>query len=189
MGNEIIEYFKNNLKRKLKRPYCGRYLSLWDNRKWEKKTTNIACIDSNDFLLFLYQTKHDLCCIQDSNGQTLYNAIDKFFYLLFDLETYFNIFISNNIYENRPEILNDINFVQFNCFPNRLYGKYKYLELFQDLVKRTNEWNYWKRLIVISYTKIILTDISYEYAQRHASDFLQELISNIEKVFHKGISS
>ena len=190
MGNEIIEYFKNNLKRKLKRPNCGRYLSLWDDRKWEKNITNIAYINSNDFLVFLYQTKHDLCCIEDINGQTLYNAIDKFFYLIFNFETYFSIFILNKIYKDRTEILNDIiNFNQFNCLLYRLYGKYRYIDLFQDLVKKINEWNYWKRLIIITYTKIILTDYSYEYAQRNASNFLQELINNIEKVFHKGLEN
>ena len=190
MSNEIIKYFKNNLKRKLKRPNCGRYLSLWDDRKWEKNITNIPYINSNNFLVFLYQTKHDLCCIEDINGRTLYNAIDKFFYLLFDFETFFNIFISNNIYQNRIEIMNDIiNFNQFNCLPYKLYGKYKYLELFQDLSKRINEWNYWKRTIVITFTKILLTNFSYEYAQRNALNFLQELISNVQKILDRGLEN
>ena len=192
MANEIIKYFKNGLKRKLKRPNCGRYLSLWDDRKWKKNITNIniAYINSNDFLVFLYQTKHDLCCIEDINGQTLYNALDKFFYLMFDFETYFNIFKSSDIYKYRSEIINDIIYLkQFNCLPYRLYSKFRYLELFQDLVKRTDEWNYWKRLIIISYTKIILTDFSYEYAQKNASNFLQELINNIEEVFQKGLKN
>ena len=188
---EIIKYFKNGLKRKLQRPNCGWHLSLWDDRQWKKNITNIniAYFNSNDFLLFLYQTKYDLCCIEDTNGQVLHNAIDKFFYVMFDFETYFNIFLSNNIYKNRVEIINDIiNFNQFNSLPYRLYGKFRYLELFQDLVKRTNEWNYWKRVIIITFTKIILTDFSYEYAQRDAPDFLEELINNIEKVFHEGLN-
>ena len=139
MTIEIIKYFKNGLKKKLKRPNCGRYLSLWDDRQWKKNINNIniAYINSNDFLIFLYQTKFDLSCIQDNNGQTLYNAIDKFFYILFDFENYFNVFISNNLYKNRAEILNDIiNFSQFNCTSYRFYGKCRYLELFQDLVKK-----------------------------------------------------
>ena len=190
MSNEIIEYFKNNLKKKLKRPNCGRCLSLWDGRKWEKSVTNIPYINSNDFLAFLYRTKHDLCCIEDVNGQSLYNAIDKFFYLIFNFETYFNIFLLNNIYQNKPEIMNDIiNFHKFNCIPSRLYGKYRYIDLFQDLVKRLNEWNYWKRLIIITYSKIILTDFSYNYAQRYAPDYLEELINNIEKIFHKALEN
>ena len=41
----------------------------------------------------------------------------------------------------------------------------------------------------ISYTKIILSDLSYQYAQKYATDFLQELISNIEKVFNKGMEN
>ena len=109
---------------------------------------------------------------------------------MFEFEIYFNVFISNNIYKDRPEIINDIiNFIQFNSLPYRLYNKCRYLELFQDLVKKTNEWNYWKRSIIISYTKIILTDFSYEYAQRNESNFLQELINNIEEVFHKGLNN
>ena len=192
MTSKIIKYFRNGLRKKLERPNCGRRLSLWDDRTWKKYITNIkiAYIDSNDFLVFLYQTKYDLCCVEDINGQTLHNAIDKFFYLMFDFETYFNIFISNNIYKNRIEIINDIiNFKQFNCLPYRFYGRSRYLELFQDLVKRTDEWNYWKRVIIITYTKIILTDFSYEYAQKEASNFLQELINNIEEVFNKGLNN
>ena len=69
--------------------------------------------------------------------------------------------------------MNDIiNFNRFNCLPYKLCGKYKYLELFQDLSKRINEWNYWKRIIVITFTKILLTTFSYEYAQRNALNFL-----------------
>ena len=106
MSNEIIKYFKSGLKKKLRRPNCGRFLSLWDDRIWTNHIpdTTLDYIKSNDFLLFLYQTKYDLCCIQDNNGQNLSNAIDKFFYLLTEFETYFNIFISNNIYANREEV-------------------------------------------------------------------------------------
>ena len=190
MSDKIIEYFKNNLKRKLRRPNCGRYLPLWDDEQWRKNQISIPCINSNDFLVYFYQTKSDLCCIQNNNGQILSNAIDKFFYVLFDLETYFNISISNNIYQNRSEILNDIiKLVQFNSQPQRLYGNFKYLEVFNNLVKRTNEWNYWKRLIIVSFTKTLLTDYSYDYAQRNASDFLQELITNVKQLFHKGIEN
>ena len=133
MTNEIIKYFKCGLKRKLKRPYCGRYLSLWDDRVWKRHITNIniSYINSNDFLIFLYQTKRDLSCIEDDNGQTLCNATDKFFYVMFDFETYFNIFLSNNIYNTRVKIIdNIIIYNQFNSLPSRLYGKFKYLELF-----------------------------------------------------------
>ena len=108
----------------------------------------------------------------------------------YSIQKHFNIFISNNIYQNRSEILNDIiKLVQFNSQPQRLYGNFKYLEVFNNLVKRTNEWNYWKRLIIVSFTKILLTDYSYDYAQRNASDFLQELITNVKQLFHKGIEN
>ena len=95
----------------------------------------------------------------------------------------------NNIYKNGAEIINDvINYKQFNCIPYRFYGHNRYLELFSDIVKKTDEWNYWKRLIIITYTKIILTDFSYEHAQKEKPEFLHELISNLEKIFNKGIN-
>ena len=193
MVNEI-KYFKCGLKKKLKRPNCCRRLSLWDDRQWWGNITNINIdyIKENEFLVFLFQTKSDLCCVDDVNGQTLYNAIDKFFYGMFEFQTYFYIFITNSIYNNKIEIINDINnFKQFNSLPDRIqsYNRCKYIELFKDLVKKTNEWNYWKRLIIISYTKIILTEFSYQYAQINAPDFLQELINNIEEIFHKGLNN
>ena len=190
MNNKIIEYFRKNLRKKLCRPNCGRYLSIWDKKKWKKNITNIPQIDANDFLSFLFEAKYNLCCIQDVNGQMLCNALDKFFYVLFDLEAYLSIFIVNKIYKDRVEILNDIiSFNQFNCLPHKLRNKYKYIELFHDLVKKTTEWNYWKRLIIISFAKITLSSFSYEYAMKNSPNFLQELINNIEKVFHKGLSN
>ena len=176
----------------MKRPNCGRFLSLWDDRKWKNHVENISLdyIKSNEFLLFLYQTKHDLCCVNDKNAQNLQNAIDKFFYLLFEFERYYNVFISNNIYENKIEIIDAIrNFYNYNYFPQRLKNQCRYIELFKDLIKRIAKWNYWKRLIIINYTKIILTDFSYQYAQQVAQEFLRELIINIEKVFDKGIEN
>ena len=192
MNEEIIKYFRLGLRKKLKRPNCGRFLSLWDDRKWKNHVENISLdyIKSNEFLLFLYQTKHDLCCVNDKNAQNLQNAIDKFFYLLFEFERYYNVFISNNIYENKIEIIDAIrNFYNYNYFPQRLKNQCRYIELFKDLIKRIGEWNYWKRLIIINYTKIILTDFSYQYAQQVAQEFLRELIINIEKVFDKGIEN
>ena len=192
MSEEIIKYFRLGLRKKLKRPNCGRFLSLWDDRKWKNHVENISLdyIKSNGFLLFLYQTKHDLCCVNDKNAQNLQNAIDKFFYLLFEFERYYNVFISNNIYENKIEIIDAIrNFYNYNYFPQRLKNQCRYIELFKDLIKRIAEWNYWKRVIIINYTKIILTDFSYQYAQEVAQEFLRELIINIEKVFDKGIEN
>ena len=78
MVNKIIKYFRDNLRKKLKRPYCGRFLSLWDDENWKKYELDIP-YNSNEFLVFFYQIKNDLCCIQDTNGRMLHNAIDKFF--------------------------------------------------------------------------------------------------------------
>ena len=107
---EIIKYFRKSLRKKLDRPCCGKYLSLWDDKKWKKHITNIDVeyINSNDFLIFLYQTKYDLCCISSPTGQILYNALNRFFYIIFEFETYFNVFILNKIYKDRIEIINDI---------------------------------------------------------------------------------
>ena len=192
MSKQIINYFRLGLKKNLARPNCARFLSLWDDNKWKKHDNNITLdyIKSNDFLIFLYQTKHDLCCIENINAHNLSNAIDKFFYLLFKFEGYYSIFISNDIYKNRMEIIDTvIRFYRYNYFPQRLRYQYKYVELFKELIKKIDEWNYWKRLIIINYTKMILTDCSYQYAQEVAQEFLQTLIKNIEKVFDKGIEN
>ena len=192
MSNEIIKYFRDGLRKKLKRPNCGRLLSLWDDRIRTNHINNnnikLDYIKSNEFLLFLYQTKHDLCCVVDKNAQNLSYGIDKFFYLIFEFETYYNIFIFNKMYRNRLEIIDDvIYFYQNNSIPKKLCYQYRYVELFKDLLKKIDKWNHWKRVIIINYTRIILTDFSYQYAQEVAIDFLQELIKNIEKLFNKGL--
>ena len=193
MTNETIKYFKSNLKKKLRRPRCGRFLSLWDEKIWKNSgVTNIQLdyIKSNDFLLLLYQTKHDLCCVENVNAQNLNSAIDKFFYLIFEFERYYTMFITNNLYKNRIEIIDDvIRFYRYNSFPQKILYQYRYLDLFKDLIKKIDEWEYWKRIIIISFTKILITDFSYEYAQRVAPDNLRLLINNIQKVFNKGLDN
>ena len=192
MTDEIMKYFKNNLKKKLRRPRCGRFLSLWDEKIWKNDAIDIQLdyIKSNDFLLFLYQTKHDLSCVQNVNAQSLSNAIDKFFYLIYEFERYYIIFISRNLYKNRTKIIDDvIRFYHFNSFPQKILYQYRYLDLFKDLIKKIDEWEYWKRNIIISYTKILITDFSYEYAQKVAADNLRLLINNIQEVFNKGLKN
>ena len=192
MATKIIKYFKDGLKKKLTRPCCKRFLSLWDDREWKNHVDNIKLdyIKYNDFLLFLYQTQYDLCCVEDNNAQNLRNAIDKFFYLLFEFERHYSIFISNKIYKCRLEIINDvIHYYQYNLFPQKILFQYRYIELFKDLIKRIDEWKYWKRLIIINYAKIILTNYNYEYAQNVASKYLHELVENIEKLFNKGLDN
>ena len=192
MTDEVIKYFKNNLRKKLKRPKCGRFLSLWDEKVWVNHVKNIQLdyVKSNNFLLFLYQTKHELCCVEDINAQYLNNAIDKMFYLIFEHERYYGIFIFNKLYNNRVEIIDDVtHFYCFNSFPQKIQKHYRYIELFKDLIKKIDEWAYWKRIAIISVNKIILTDFSYEYAQKVAPQDLQNLISNIERVFNKGLNN
>ena len=192
MSSKIIKYFRDGLRQKLNRPNCGRFLSLWDDTTWKshilKSNVKIDYVKSNEFLLFLYQTKHDLCCVVDDTAQTLSYAIDKFFYLIFEFETYYNIFIFNKMYKNRMEIVNDvIKFLVNNYIPEKLCYQYRYIELFKDLIKKIDEWNHWKKIIIINYAKIILTSYNYQYADEVANNILQELIKNIEKLFNKGL--
>ena len=148
-------------------------------------------IKANDFLIFLFQTKVDLCCIQDENGQALSNAIDKFFFLLFDFQSYFNVFVLHGIYNSRIEIINDIIKYKRNSYISsfdRMIGKNKILELFKELVRKTDEWNYWKRLIIINFTKILITEQKYKQAEIHEINYLQTLIGYVEQIFNKGMN-
>ena len=37
----VINYFRKNLREKLPRAMCGRFLPLWDDQKWIKHPTDI----------------------------------------------------------------------------------------------------------------------------------------------------
>ena len=176
----------------MKRPSCGRFLSIWDEKVWVNRVDNMQLeyVRSNKFLLFLYQIKHELSCVEEINAQYLHNAIDKMFYLIFEHERYYSMFMSGKLYSSRLEIINDVaHFYHFNSFPQKIQKHYRYVELFKDLVKKIDEWAYWKRHAVISFSKIVLSEFSYEYALKVAPNDLQNLVNSVEKFFDKGLNN
>lgn len=189
---EIINYFRGNLRRKLKRANCGRYLPLWDDKDWVKREVdiNLDYIVANEFVIFLYQTKEDLCCMEIANGKMFSNAIDKFLFLTYDFQGYFNILIRSKMYSTRAEIIKEITqYRRTNIFSNKFVTNLKLLEVFLDLNKKLNEWLYWKRRLIVTFVEIILTTKSYHLAKRHSQDYLMQLISYIEQLFDKGLNS
>ena len=174
-ATEVINYFRDNLRRKLKRANCGRYLPLWDDKCWVKREVDIDLdyIVANEFVVFLYQTREDMCCMQNPPQAKLFsNAIDKFLFLLFDFQGYFNILMKNKLYKTRAEIISDITrYRRTNIFSNKYVARIKLLEVFLDLNKKLNEWIYWKRTIIINFVKILLTSDSYNAAINHTPDY------------------
>ena len=188
---EIINYFRTNLKRRLKRPNCGRYLPLWDDKQWIKRQVDIDLdyIIANEFVVFLYQTKDDTCCMENSEGKMLSNAIDKFLFLTYDFQGYFNILIKSKMYTTRAQIIKDIKqYRQTNIFSNKYITRIKLLEVFLDLNKKLNEWIYWKRTFIISFIKILLSEETYNAAEQHSPNYLTQLIYYIEKLFIRGLN-
>ena len=71
---QIIDYFRNGLRNGLKRPNCGRPLWLWDKECWQKANINAHfLINTNEFLMFWYQTSFELCCVENQAGLNLRN--------------------------------------------------------------------------------------------------------------------
>ena len=59
--------------------------------------------------------------------------------------------------------------------------------LFIDFVNRVNEWNYWKKIIIVQFIKINIGEQQYEAATRNSPEKLTQLFDNIEKLWNKGI--
>ena len=192
MNNTVITYFRNNLRKQLPRANCGRFLPLWDDENWIKRETDIDLdyIEANDFLIFLYQTKKDICCMENPLAQMLSNAIDKYFFILFDFQAYFNVFIQNKIYNSRTEIVKDIMaFKKNNYIYPKLLKNMKMVELFVDLTKRIDEWAYWKRKLILYLTKIILSNDVYQDAEKNNPETLHSLMNHIEQLFDRGVNT
>ena len=190
--NTTINYFRNELRNKLPRAFCGRFLPLWDDIIWIKRKTdvNLDYIKANDFLVFLYRTKKDICCHIDVNAQCLSNAIDKFFFLMFDFQAYFEILLKTSHYNNRVEILQDILKYKEKCtVPAKLVNTIKHMELFIDLSKKINEWDYWRKQIIGNFTKIVLGANNYKAIEKDDAENLEKLLNNIELLFFKGLNS
>ena len=187
----VINYFRSNL-RKLSRATCGRFLPLWDDQEWIKRPTdiNLGYIQANDFLVFLYQTKKDICCHTDIRAQCLSNAIDKFFFTMFDFQSYFDILLKTEHYNDRLEIVNDVEkFKEKKNVPNKLIGNIYHLEIFIDLSKKMDEWNYWRKEIIKNFTKIVLGETNYKGIEKDDAENLYKLLYNIELLFFKGLNN
>ena len=186
---EIIDYFRNELRKKLIRPICQKQLTLWDHSCWIKSNNiNIySLINSNDFLQFWFRTCFELCCVNDVRAIILKNALDKYFYFFIDFENYFQVFILRKIFKTRTEIMNSV--IDYNLDNNNLKSKVKrnkkMKHLFLEFVNRVNEWNYWKKIIIVQFVKINIGEEAYVAAEENPN--LADLLENTEKLFDKGI--
>ena len=188
---QIIDYFRNELKNKIPRPNCQKQLTLWDQNYW-LKSNNIHAhflINSNDFLQFWFRTCYELCCVNDVRALVLKNALDKYFYFLLDVENYFTIFISRRTFSTRKAIMDAV--IDYNLDNKKLRSKVKrnkqIEDLFKEFVNRVNEWNYWKKIILVQFIKTNIGEEAYEAAQKNSISGLIELMKNTEKLWDKGI--
>ena len=156
------------------------------------KSNNIniySLINSNDFLQFWFRTCFELCCVNDVRAIVLKNALDKYFYFLIDFENYFKIFISKKVFMTRKQIMDAV--IDYNLDNNNLKSKIrrnrKIQNLFVEFVNRVNEWNYWKKIIIIQFIKINIGEAAYKAAEESSIDGLAELIRNTEKLWDRGI--
>ena len=187
---EIIDYFRNELRNKLQRPNCHRVLGLWDRDCWIKPNIKAHfIINSNEFLLFWYETCYELCCVNNPAAIALRNALDKYFYFLLDFENYFSIFISRRTFSTRKHIMDAV--IDYNLDKDKIRSKVKrnkkIEDLFKEFVNRVNEWNYWKKVILVEFLKINIGQEVYNNAQKHSLKGLSELLQNTEKLFDKGV--
>ena len=188
---QIIDYFRNELRNKLLRPTCQKVLTLWDHNYWIK-ANNIhiySLINSNDFLQFWFRTCFELCCVNNTAAIGLKNAIDKYFYFLIDFENYFSIFISKKVFKDRMAIMQAV--IDYDLDHTNIKSKVRrnkqIQNLFIDFVNRVNEWNYWKKIIIVQFIKINIGEQQYKAATRNSPEKLTQLFDNIEKLWNKGI--
>ena len=188
---QIIDYFRDELRNKLQRPTCQKTLTLWDHVYW-LKLYNIhshPIINMNDFLQFWYRTCYELCCVNDIRAVVLKNALDKYFYFLFDFDTYFNVFIEKKTFATRQDVMCAV--VNYNLDKKNLKTKLKrnkQLEyLFKEFVNRVNEWNYWKKVIINEFIKINIGTQAYEKARQDSLEGLAKLLQNTEILWDRAI--
>ena len=186
---EIIDYFRTELRNKLTRPKCQRPLYLWDQNYWIR--SNIKShfiINSDEFLLFWYQTCYELCCVDTPAAIGLKNALDKYFYFLLDFESYFSIFLSKRTFLTRKGVMDAV--IDYNLekkLRSKVKRNKKIEQIFKEFVNRVNEWNYWKKVIIIQFLKINIGQEAYDAATTNSINGLAELMQNTEKLWDKGI--
>ena len=140
--------------------------------------------------MFWYRTSFELCCVENQAGLNLRNCLDKYFYFLLDFENYYSIFLSKGTFQSRKDIMDTvIEFNIYNTIKSKVKRNKKIEELFKDLVKRVNEWNYWKKMLLIQFLKVSIDEEQYINAQKDKIILLSELLNNLETLFDKGIQS
>lgn len=140
--------------------------------------------------MFWYRTSFELCCVENQAGLNLRNCLDKYFYFLLDFENYYSIFLSKGTFQSRKDIMDAvIEFNIYNTIKSKVKRNEKIEELFKDLVKRVNEWNYWKKMLLIQFLKVSIDEEQYINAQKDKIILLSELLNNLETLFDKGIQS
>ena len=190
---QIIDYFRNELRTKLLRPYCAKNLTLWDHDCWIKSNDIYQhyLLNNNDFLQFWFRICNELCCCNDIGALTLKNALDKYFYFLLDFETYFHTFISSKVFPSTRKIMQAV--VDYNLNRNKLRTKVKRnkktRELFLEFVNRVNEWNYWKKVIIEQFVRINIGEEAYKQVKEDYNSLKQfiELLKNTDQLWDKGI--
>ena len=188
---QIIDYFRDELRKKLQRAACQKTLTLWDQVYWSK-SNNIRThflINTNEFLQFWYRTCYELCCVNDIRAMVLKNALDKYFYFLLDFENYFTIFIERKTFATRQDVMSAV--INYNLDKKNLKTKLKrnkqLEDLFKEFVNRVNEWNYWKKVIINEFIKINIGEQAYEAAKRDSLEGLTKLLQNTEILWDRGI--
>ena len=190
---QIIDYFRNELRTKLLRPYCAKTLTLWDHYCWIKSNDIYQhyLLNNNDFLQFWFRICNELCCCNDIRALTLKNALDKYFYFLLDFETYFHTFISSKVFPSTKKIMQAV--VDYNLNRNKLRTKVKRnkktRELFLEFVNKVNEWNYWKKVIIEQFVRINIGEEAYKQVKEDYNSLKQfiELLKNTDQLWDKGI--
>ena len=69
-----------------------------------------------------------------------------------------------------------IKYKENHFIPKKFMINLKFMELFTDLTKKIDEWNFWKKQVIISYAKILITLESYNFRSKTPSRLLKRFI-------------
>ena len=99
------------------------------------------------------------------------------FYLYYDFQRYFNVLIQTKLYNRKCEVINDLlHYRNKGIYPKRFITCINLIEVFLDLNKKLDDWIFWRKIIIHSFTKILLTPECYISAQKHSPDYFKQLI-------------
>ena len=109
---------------------------------------------------------------------------------MLDFENYFIIFIERKMFKSRPEILQAV--TNYNLDKSSLKSKVRrnktIEQLFKEFVNKVNEWNYWKKIIIIQFIRINIGEEAFQSAQKNSIQGLCRLVQTTEKVWDRGVS-